>query len=78
MQSTATRATRDAAHAFELASSSRSAAHRSQVLEPEFGIAEQEERLWEGPAPLARRPVGSVLNLPFQSWLLPLKQRVSE
>ena len=31
-----------------------------------------------GPVPLARQPVGSVLNLPFQGRLLPLKQRVSE
>ena len=28
--------------------------------------------------PLARRLAGSVLNLPFQGWLLPLKQRVNE
>ena len=52
--------------------------HRSQVLEPEFRAAEQEERLWEDPVPLARRPAGRVLNLPFQGRLLPLKQRVSE
>jgi hypothetical protein len=32
----------------------------------------------EGPVPLARRLAGSVLNLPFQGWLLPLKQRVNE
>jgi hypothetical protein len=31
-----------------------------------------------GPSPLARRPAGSVLILPFQGRLLPLKQRVSE
>ena len=31
-----------------------------------------------GPVPLARQPVGSVLNLPFQGRLLPPKQRVSE
>jgi hypothetical protein len=28
--------------------------------------------------PLSRRPAGSVLNLPFQGRLLPLRQRVSE
>jgi hypothetical protein len=28
--------------------------------------------------PLARRPAGSLLNLPFRARLLPLKQRVSE
>jgi len=32
----------------------------------------------EGPVPLARRLAGSVLNLPFQGWPLPLKQRVNE
>jgi hypothetical protein len=44
-------------------------------LGPQFRATEQEERLWEGPVPLARRPTGSVLNLPFQGRLLPLKQR---
>ena len=44
----------------------------------EFRATEQERCLWEGPVPLARRPAGSVLNLPFQGRLLPLRQRVSE
>ena len=30
----------------------------------EFRATEQEERLWEGPVPLARRPAGNVPNLP--------------
>jgi hypothetical protein len=51
-----------AAHAFGLAWSSRPAAHGSQVLGARVRTAEQEERLREL-APLARRPVGSVLNL---------------
>ena len=54
------------------------AAHRSQVFGPEFQASEQEEGLWEGPVALARRLAGSELNLPFQGWLLPLKQRVNE
>jgi hypothetical protein len=57
---------------------SRAAAHRSQVFGAEFRATEQEERLWEGPVPLARRPAGDVPNLPFQGWFLPLIQRVSE
>ena len=52
----------------------RAAVHRSQVFGPEFQASEQEERLWGGPG--AACPAGSVLNLPFQGRLLPLKQRV--
>jgi hypothetical protein len=47
-------------------------------LGAEFRAAEQEERIWEGPVPLAWRSAGNVLNLPFQGRLLPLKQRVNE
>jgi hypothetical protein len=56
---------------------SRAAAHRSQGLGTGFRATKQERCLCEGPVPLARRPAGSVLNLPFQGRLLPLRQRVS-
>ena len=47
-------------------------------LGAEFRAAEQEERLLGGLSAACRRPAGNVPNLPFQGWLLPLIQRVSE
>ena len=59
-------------------SPSRSAAHRSQVLAPRFRAAEQEERPWEGPVPLAGGQQATCRICRFKAGFLPLIQRVSE
>ena len=77
-QSTATGTARDTAHAFDLGLALAGGGAQIPGLGAEFRATEQEERLWEGPVPLAPRPAGNVPNLPFQGWFLPLMQRVSE
>jgi hypothetical protein len=67
-----------AAHAFEVGLALAGGAAQIPGLGAGFRATEQEERLWEGPVPLARKPAGNVPNLPFQGWFLPLMQRVGE